>query len=136
MSMKTHVEFRSDQFPADPDEDEVVNPGLYGRRIAEFLAEGLRSQGFEVAKPLPEDWGWVVEMENKEFPLWIGCGHQGEYPDDFLCFIEPHKPEIWRLLKRVNTTEHVQSLHEAIDNILRAHPGIRDISMVDIRRIQ
>jgi hypothetical protein len=23
-----------------------------------------------------EDWGWMVELENEEFPLWNGSGHQ------------------------------------------------------------
>jgi hypothetical protein len=41
-SMKTHVEFRSDDFPPYEDEDELVNPGVYGKRLAEFLVAGLK----------------------------------------------------------------------------------------------
>ena len=36
----THVEFRSDAFPADPDEDELINPGRFGRKLAVFLGIG------------------------------------------------------------------------------------------------
>ena len=43
--MLTHVEFQSELFPPDPDEDELVNPGVYGRRLAMFLAEKLRAMG-------------------------------------------------------------------------------------------
>jgi len=35
--MKTHVEFRSSAFPAYENEEEEINPGLWGRRLAEHL---------------------------------------------------------------------------------------------------
>jgi hypothetical protein len=47
--MKTQVEFRSDKFPAYESEEQEINPGRYGKRVAEFLAAGLRSHGFEPA---------------------------------------------------------------------------------------
>lgn len=36
--MKTHVEFHSDQFPLYEGEEDEVNPGVHGKRLAEFLA--------------------------------------------------------------------------------------------------
>ena len=125
--MKTHVEFRSGQFPPCDNEDAVVNPGRYGKRLAEFLVQGLRSEGFEVHASLSQDWGWVVKLENKKFPLWVGCGNYEEYADGFLCFIEPHKPVIRRFLRRIDTTKEIGSFQQAIDRILRGHPGVRDI---------
>jgi hypothetical protein len=68
--MKTHVEFRSDAFaPYDGDEHEI-NPGRYGRRVAEFLVLGLKDKGFEPLDPVAEDWGWVVPIKNEGFNLW------------------------------------------------------------------
>jgi len=105
--METHVEFRSDKFPPFEGEEKLVNPDLWGKRLADFLREGLRKQGFETDEPIAEDWGWVVPVVNKSFRLWIGCGHYQEYEDGFLCFIEPHKPFVWRFFKRVNARERV-----------------------------
>ena len=90
--MKTHLEFTSAAFPAYPEEDKEINPGIFGKRLAEFLAEGLRKHGFKVLGIGAEDWGWMVEIENKEFPLWIGCASYEDGENGFQCFIEPSKP--------------------------------------------
>ena len=123
--MLTYVEFRSDRFPAMEGEEDLVNPGLWGRRLADFLQEKLRGQGFETREPIAEDWGWVVPVINESFRLWIGCGHYQQYPDGFVCFIEPHKPSVWKLFKKIDTRERVASLQQAIDRILSEDAGIR-----------
>jgi hypothetical protein len=41
--MKTQVEFRSSKFPPYEEEQEQINPGLWGKRLAELLrAETIR----------------------------------------------------------------------------------------------
>ncbi|MFB3895042.1 MAG: hypothetical protein ACE14V_01950 [bacterium] len=124
--MKTYVEFRSDKFPAYEGESEFINPGIYGKRLAEFLAAGLKEQGFEPKEPKPEDWGWYLTIKNKGFRLWIGCANYAEYPDGFLCFIEPHKPKIFRLFRWIDTRLRVEALQQAMDLILSESAGIRD----------
>jgi hypothetical protein len=123
--MKTHVEFRSDKFPPYDSEETEINPGRFGKRLAEFLSAGLRSQGFEPEPLIAEDWGWVVPIKNDDFKLWIGCGNYDEYPDGFLCFIEPHKPIIRNFLKRVNTQPQVDAIQHAVDSILE-NAGVRE----------
>ena len=123
--MLTHVEFRSDKFPACEGEEKLVNPGLWGKRLAEFLRDGLRREGFETSGPFAEDWGWVVPVANERFRLWIGCGHYQEYPDGFLCFIEPHKPFVRRFLRRIDTRERIAALQQAMDKVLAEDGGIK-----------
>jgi hypothetical protein len=126
--MKTHVEFRSDHFPPYEGEEEEVNPGRWGKRVAELLAAGLAREGFEVEEVFNEDWGWVVPLKNDAFPLWIGCGNYDEYPDDgFLCFIEPHTSVVRRWFRKIETTEKVTALQAAMHRVLAAEPSIRDI---------
>jgi hypothetical protein len=122
--MLTHVEFRSDRFPADPDEDELVNPGLWGRRLARFLCDGLRSKGFQATDPWAEDWGWQLRIEGQPISMWIGCGHYQEYDDGYLCFIEPHKPYVRKWFRKIDTREHVDALRRAIDELLSSEAGI------------
>lgn len=123
--MLTHVEFRSDRFPAVEGEEKLVNPGLWGKRLAEFLRKSLREQGFETKEPFAEDWGWVVPVVNELFPIWIGCGHYQEYPDGFLCFIEPHEPFVRKLFKKIDTRERIATLQRALDHALVESAGIR-----------
>jgi hypothetical protein len=127
--MKTHVEFRSDAFPPYDGEEEQINPGLFGKRLAEFLARGLKEQGVEALDPVAEDWGWIVPIKNDEFNLWIGCGNCDEHPNDgFLCFIEPHQPSIRRFgfLWKIDTSAKISALQEALDRVLSANPAIRE----------
>lgn len=122
----THVEFRSDRFPAYDDEEQQVNPGRWGRRLAEFLRDNLRKEGLQTEELVAEDWGWMLPIKNDQFRLWIGCGNYEEYADGFLCFIEPHTPFVRRLLRRVDTRERVASLQRAMDTILSDAAGVRE----------
>ena len=123
--MQTHVEFRSDRFPPYETESVQVNPELWGKRLAEFFRDGLRGEGFQTGEPIAEDWGWMVPIANEKFRLWIGCGRYQEYPDGFLCFIDPHQPFIRKLLGRIDTTETIGSLQRAMDKLLTEDAGIR-----------
>ena len=125
--MRTHVEFRSPSFPPYEGEEDEVNPGLWGRRLAEYLAERLRGEGFLPEAIDHEDWGWVVFLCNPEFPLWVGCGHQDGDEDEFLCFVQPDRPFVRRVFKRIDTRDVVERVVAALDRILAAEPSIRGV---------
>ena len=119
LRMRTHLEFRSAAFPSYPGEDEEINPGRHGKRLAEFLAQELPTRGFRTTGIFAEDWGWGIGLEHDAFPLWIGCGNYEEYDDGFLCFIEPSEPYVRRFFARIPTTETVDRLATALDSIIR-----------------
>ena len=123
--MQAHVEFRSDRFPPVEGDDEEVNPGRYGKRLAEFIRRGLTERGIEAEEPRPEDWGWLVPVRNEQFRLWVGCGNYDEYPDGFLCFIEPHERVIRKWFRKIDTTERVAAVRRALDDLLNTE-GIRE----------
>jgi hypothetical protein len=116
--LKTHLEFTSTAFPAYPGEDKEINPGIFGKRLAEFLAEGLRKQGFKVLGIGAEDWGWMVEVENKEFPLWIGCASYEDGENGFQCFIEPSKPFVRKWFSKIETGPTVEKLASNLERVL------------------
>ncbi|MBK8466965.1 MAG: hypothetical protein IPL32_14170 [Chloracidobacterium sp.] len=126
--MLTYVEFRSDAFPPYEGEEDDINPVRYGKRLAEFLSDGLRKKGFYPHDLIAEDWGWMLPIENEDFPLWIGCGNYDESPNGFLCFIEPHEPTITKFLffGKTDTSERVGALQRAIDEILSSEISITD----------
>jgi hypothetical protein len=55
--MKTQLEFKSDKFPQYDGEEDQINPGLWGKRLAEYLAQKLKAEGFETTGIIAEDWG-------------------------------------------------------------------------------
>ena len=127
--LKTHVEFRSTAFPPYEGEEDEINPGRYGKRVAELLFRGLKLHGFQPLEPISEDWGWILPIQNDGFRLWIGCGNYDEYPDDgFLCFIEPHQPTIRKFLffGKIDVSARIIALQMAIDEVLSAEPEIHN----------
>lgn len=77
--------------------------------------------------PFNEDWGWMVEVENEAFPLWIGVGNLDDDPGGFLCFIEPHQEVVRKLFKKTSTRERVEQLQERLERVLASNPEIHDV---------
>lgn len=125
--MLTHVEFRSTAFPPYDGESEQINPGRFGKRLAEYLQAELRRRGEPVGELVAEDWGWMVPIENAGFGLWLGVGNDEEHPDGFLCFIEPHTEYVRKLFKKIPTRERIEALQKNLAAAIDAHAAIRDV---------
>lgn len=129
--MKTQVEFRSDKFPPYDGEQAEINPGCWGRRLAEYLKDKLAELNIVTGDLVAEDWGYVLPIQNESFNMFIGCGHQSGADDDFLCFIEPSKPFIRKLFKKIDTTQDVGNVVESLARILSSDPDIHDVRWSD-----
>ncbi len=122
--MKTYVQFRSDKFPPYEGEEEQINPGLWGRRLAEYLVEKLTSAAVETEEIIPEDWGWYIPIKNETFRLGLCCGHQHGDDNEFLCFTHPDRPIVRRWFRKIETREQIERLTDALDRILTSDPDI------------
>ncbi len=131
--MNNGVEFVSDAFPSYPGEDESINPGIWGKRLAEFLVSGFLEQGIRTKEFYAEDWGWEIPVENEAFPIHIGCSNQLEPGGNhFLVIVSPSKPRIRKgLFKKVDTTADVGRVVAALEKILAGKPEIREIRWSD-----
>jgi hypothetical protein len=127
MPMRTHLEFRSSAFPAQPGEEGQINPGRWGKLLAEYLRGELTKRELPGGAPFTEDWGWCIPLDNKDFGLWVGCGNYEEYPDGFLCFIEPRKPYVRKLFSKISTVERVGQVAVALEAALKEHRGVHDM---------
>ena len=125
--MLTYVEFKSAAFPPYHHESEQINPGRFGKRLAEYLSGELSRRGEHVGELFTEDWGWVVPIENAAFDLWIGVGNYDEYPDGFLCFMEPHTEYVRKLFRKIPTRERIEALQRSVAAALHAHAGVREV---------
>lgn len=129
--MKTQVRFRSKKFPPYDGEEEQINPGLWGKRLAEYLVAKLNAMGIETQDIIPEDWGWYIPIKNEGFRLAICCGHQSGDDDEFLCFTDPKTPIIRKLLKKIDATEQLSRIVGALEKILSSDPAITNIEWTD-----
>ncbi len=125
--MKTFVEFRSSKFPPYEGEDEQINPGLWGKRLAEYLVLKLAERGIQTEEMVAEDWGWYVPVRNEGFRLALCCGHQYGDDDVFICFTDPKTPVVKKLFKKIDATPQLTRITEALQQILAADPEVREI---------
>ena len=129
--MKTQVEFRSRKFPPYDGEEEQINPGLWGKRLAEYLVQRLSEKGIQTDEIIAEDWGWYVPIRNEGFRLAVCCGHQNGDDDQFLCFTDPSAPIIKKFFKKLDATEQLIRLTDALQEILSSDPDIRDVTWTE-----
>jgi hypothetical protein len=125
--MKTQVEFRSTKFPPYEGEEEEINPGLWGKRLAECLVKRLSERGINTEEIIAEDWGWYIPIQNDGFRLALCCGHQYGDDDQFLCFTDPKIPVVRKLFKKIDATPQLTRLVETLQQIMASDPDIREV---------
>jgi len=121
------VEFRSSKFPPYNGEEEEVNPGLWGKRLAEYLVQKLSERGIGAERIIGEDWGYYLPIPNEGFRLALCCGHQYGENDVFLCFTDPKTPVVKKFFRKVDATAQLTRLTEAVQQILSSDPEIKNI---------
>ena len=129
--MKTQVTFRSNKFPPYEGEEEQINPGLWGKRLAEYLVQKLTPMGIQTEEIIAEDWGWYIPVKNEGFTLAICCRHQNGDDDEFLCFTEPSTPIIKKLFKKIDDSAQLGRLVGALEKILSSDPEIKDATWTE-----
>ena len=97
--MKTQFGFRSSKFPPYEGEEEEINPGLWGKRLTEYLAKRLTERGIKTEEMVIEDWGCYLPVHNNGFRLALCCGHQNGDDDQFLVFTDPSTPKVKKFLR-------------------------------------
>ncbi len=127
MKIPIQFEFRSDKFPPYDGEKEQINPGLWGKRLAEYVKEKLAVLGIATGEIIMEDWGCLLPVTNETFALSVTCGHQSGDDDESLRFIELNAPVIRKWFKKIDTTQEVGRLSAALEKIFRSDPDIREL---------
>lgn len=125
--MKTFVRFRSSKFPAYPGEEEQINPGLWGRRLAEHLAACLADVDISPGEIVLEDWGCYLPVIVDGQAIGVCCGHQDGDDDEFVVFTDPDRPFIRRWFRRVDVSLPLARLTGAIADILDKDPEVLEV---------
>jgi hypothetical protein len=155
------VEFKSASFPKYPNEnEELVNDNCWGKRLAEYVNDHLPEHGVSTNGILCEDWGWLVYLENADFPLFIGCGVMDDGDDDgaesadddparhampastepklpkgvyeFVMHVNAEPSILKRLFRKVNTAPAVERAERALKDMMAAAPeAFQDVQWSD-----
>lgn len=109
MKQSALLEFESSAFAVTPGEDEDTNPGIYGKALAQWLAEQLRAAGFSTGDVIAEDFGWGVPVESKPHSLYVVCASTGENPNHWRVFAFAEGGLVARLLAKDRSAESLAS---------------------------
>ncbi|MCS7469628.1 hypothetical protein NZK35_23505 [Stieleria sp. ICT_E10.1] len=132
--MGKFIHIRSSKFPILPGEkEELVNDGMYGKSLAQYLQSNLEERGYDAPFVCCEDWGWWVELTAAPFTFGacVYSGAEENVPRDFACtdgVIGPRKWS-WKKLQFVDTSPWVDKL---IDDMIAIFQADEDIEIVDV----
>ncbi len=127
--------FRSTRFEIEPGEDDEINPGIYGKQLAEWLRARLEVRGYKVEPIINEDWGRCLMCSRKPFLLWVGCANVTDLdvspevvpPKEQVtwhCFATAEVPFWRKLLGKIETEPAIAKLHADLGAILAAETTI------------
>jgi hypothetical protein len=127
--------FRSTRFEIEPGEDDEINPGIYGKQLAEWLKARLEDRAYKVEPVINEDWGRCLMCSRKPFLLWVGCANMTDLAASpevvprkeqvtWHCFATAEVPFWRKLFGRIETEPAVAKLHADLGAILAAEPSI------------
>lgn len=122
MTSAPHIWVQTSFFQIESGEDEQTNPGIYGRALANWLAEKLKARGEPVQKILSEDWGWCVMLTRKPYPLWIGCSNRDGRTDEWGAFVVAEPNILQRFLGRVDPEPTVARVHKVLQEVMHEVP--------------
>lgn len=134
--MKNFIHIRSDKFPVLPgEEDELVNEGMYGKALSQYLQEKLKEIGYDAPFYCCEDWGWWIEL--KGFPCTIGVciysGPQKESKMDYACCGEATSSSVWswQRFRFVETRTYSEKLLTDLTSIFDRDKDIEIVALSD-----
>jgi hypothetical protein len=128
-TMNKQLWFTSPKFAPAPGEKEKTNPGRFGLALATWIREKFIAQGQAIPEdPIPEDWGWIVMVQRKPFPLWVGCGNEDGNTTRWGLFVKAEPGFFQRGLKQLDPSSSVIALEQQLEGIVKAEPECSDVA--------
>jgi hypothetical protein len=134
--MSKFIHIRSSKFPILPGErEELVNEGMFGKALAEYVRLNLIKLGYDAPFVCSEDWGWWVEIKGapSAFGACIYSGPEESGPIEFACSdgAASVKKWSWRQFKFIDVTPWIEKLHDDLIAIFRADNEIEVVCVSD-----
>jgi hypothetical protein len=127
--MSKFIHIRSFKFPILPGEkEELVNEGMYGKALAQYLQAKLTDRGYQAPFVCCEDWGWWVELKDVPFAFGV-CIYSkpAENPIEFVCTdgAVGLRKWSWKRFRFMDTSPWVTKLHEDLLAVFQADKDVK-----------
>lgn len=131
------IQVQSDKFHKLPgEEDEIVNEGMYGKALGQYLQIELQKRDYEVPLVCCEDWGWWVELKNApfQFGVCIYCEPDQMQPTEYVCTdgaTGGGRVWSWRKFGFVDTSPWIDRLYDDLISIFNDDPAVELVAIHD-----
>jgi hypothetical protein len=130
MKQSALLEFSSSAFAVDPGEDAETNPGIFGRALANWVADQLRRRGIGAGEVIPEDFGWCIPIESKPHSLYVACASTESGPHHWRIFAFAEGGFMSRLFGKDTSAASVESLFGVLKHLLQSAPDVQGLHEV------
>jgi hypothetical protein len=123
------VTFASSQFDIAAETPNPINP-IAGEGVLNWLREKLRSAGYEVTVPAPEDWGWYFYVKDRESSYLVGASSDLDQSAPREWTIQIHRERSLRdkLFGRNKLADN-DALSMRIEAFIRESSGAQDVQV-------
>lgn len=134
--MPHFLHIRSNRFPIlDGEEDEVVNPGTFGKSFALYLQGELIRIGYCCPFIVCEDWGWWVSVKLSEVTVGLACYREHDLNEQcgFACSLSPESNRAWSWKRFwfVDISDQMKKLASDLRSIFEGDPEVEFLSLAD-----
>jgi hypothetical protein len=130
------IHVKSPKFaPLPGEDDEIVNPGTYGKALSLYIQEKLAAKGHSVPFVCAEDWGWWVEL--KDSPVKGGvavyCGPATNGGYDFACLLgfSGAKKWSWKKFGSLDLTAYLAGLFNDLLTTFQDDPEVEVVGVTE-----
>ena len=137
MIPKSCIAIETEKFPILPgEEEELVNPGMYGKALCQYLERELPRQGIKVPFFCNEDWGWWLEVEQDEFKMALCIysfpeGDPNPQKYALLPSIQSEKKWSWSKLRSIDVSQNVLKCMDSLEQVFLRDPEIASVTRHD-----
>ena len=133
----TCLEVRTKKFPIlEGEEDEIVNEGMYGKALCQYLERELPKSGLAVPSFTAEDWGWWIEVKRNDFVLGLQIYTDIEERKDpetyaIMSSVTEGKKWSWKKFRKIDVSDDVTEIMSTVQRVLSEDPEIELVKRHD-----
>ena len=133
----TCLEVRTKKFPIlEGEEDEIVNEGMYGKSLCQYLERELPKAGLGVTFFTAEDWGWWIEVKDNDFILGLQIysdTEEGQNPEAYavMSSVTEGGKWSWKKFRKIDVTDNVVEIMTKVERVFSEDPEIELVKRHD-----
>lgn len=114
------------------EKEEIVNEGMYGKALCQYLEKELTKYQFDVPFFINEDWGWWIEIRSNEFTLGLQI-YSDNAPDTdpekyaIMSSVTEEKKWSWKKFKKIDVSCDVNHIMDVLENLFLNDPEITKV---------